>query len=291
MYSLSNEQFHIKVKEEGLELSSFFSKNTQTEYMWQGDPTVWPGQAPVLFPIIGGLRDGVYRFREKEYKLPKHGFIRHSTKLVCKERTETKLVFELKADEETLAMYPFEFLFRLTYELIGSKLEVKHEVCNWEEDSMYFSLGGHPAFACPRRENESYDDFYLEFETQETDHTYRVLENGLIGDETEPILKNTKTLGLSPELFVKDALVFKNLKSRICSLKCTKSNAVVRVEYPGFPYLGIWAKPVGKFVCIEPWMGISDVWNSKQDFTTKEGIIELDAGKNFEVSYFILVEE
>ncbi len=291
MYKLFNELFEVKIKEKGAELSSFFSKRKNTEYMWQGNPDIWSGQAPILFPVIGCLKDDGYLFKGKEYKMPKHGFVRHSEKFEVVDQSNQTISFRLKSDEELKRMYPFEFEFLLTYEIKGSRLEVKHEIKNIGNRDMYFSLGGHPAFVCPRNDGEEYEDYYLEFTDEETDHTYEIMADGLIGGNTKPVLANTKTLPLHKELFIDDALVFKNLKSRKCSLKSRKSSAVLSVEYPGFPYLGIWAKPGGHFVCIEPWIGIADSFDSNRDFTQKDGIIKLEASKEFTASYFITVEE
>ena len=132
---------------------------------------------------------------------------------------------------------------------------------------------------------------YLEFEKEENAATTLLSANGLISDQTKPILKNTKTLPLTTDLFNNDALIFKDLKSRKVSLKSHKSNQVLTVHFADFSYLGIWAKPNAPFVCIEPWLGIADNENTDGDFLKKDGLICLPKGEIFEAKYSIEIEE
>ena len=157
---------------------------------------------------------------------------------------------------------------------------------------MYFSVGGHPAFKCPVYENEKYEDYSLEFEHAENSKTHLVnTQNGLIKLETNPVFNNTDNIPLTHGLFTEDALIFKDLKSRKVTLKSELRGNAVTVNYSDFPYLGIWAKPNGDYVCIEPWLGIADHEDVSQDFKTKEGIISLDAGKTFEATYSIEIDK
>ena len=115
---------------------------------------------------------------------------------------------------------------------------------------MLFSLGGHPAFKCPVNEGEEYEDYYLEFEKTENAATWLLEKDGLVGRTTKPMIENSDILPLKSDMFDNDALIFKNLNSTSVSLKSKKSSQVVHVDYTGFPYLGIWAKPNAHFVCI-----------------------------------------
>ena len=156
---------------------------------------------------------------------------------------------------------------------------------------MLFSIGGHPAFTCPLNAGESYSDYYLEFEKVENSETWQVNKDGLIEKETLPTLTNTKTLNLHPHLFDNDALVFKDLKSSKVSLKSRKSPQVLSVEFEDFPYLGIWAKPNADYVCIEPWIGVSDSVESDRILEHKEGIRSLGAKEKFKAIYSISISE
>jgi galactose mutarotase-like enzyme len=289
---IQNEFLAVSINPIGAEICSIKSLNSNTEYCWQGNPDVWASTAPVLFPIIGGLKDGYFLFEEKKYSVPKHGFIRNNKELKVITHDSNELILGYCFNEQTLIQYPFEFYFQITFELVGNKLNVKHLVSNLSnEKSMYFSLGGHPAFNCPFIEGQNYDDFYLEFEKVETLKRWQVTKDGLLGQQAIPFIENSNRINLTHELFNEDALVFKEVKSRKVSLKSVNSSCYLSVEFPDFNYLGIWAKPNGDFVCIEPWLGITDSEVSNQNFKTKEGIIELKHQSDFKAGFSIEINE
>ena len=170
-YTLSNSELKLSVLKTGLEICSVISQKTGTEYIWQANPDIWGSHAPVLFPIIGALKNGEYRFKGKMYSLPKHGLVRYSDKARLTQHENNSLSFSLVWDEESIEYYPFKFEFLTRYMLPGSSLFIEHTVINHGDEPMYFSLGGHPAFNCPLHEDETYSDYYLEFEKKETDTT------------------------------------------------------------------------------------------------------------------------
>ena len=289
-HSVENDFLKISVKQTGAELCKIQSVKTGKDFMWNADPNVWASSAPVLFPVIGAVKNGFVKYNGKDYAVPRHGIIRNNAHVELLEQTENSLTFGLKYNEESLKIYPFEFEFLITYQLESHKIIVKHQVINHGMDEMLFSLGGHPAFKCPLHENEVYEDYYLEFEAVETDSTW-LLEDGLVSKNTKPVLENTNVLHLHKHLFDNDALIFKHLISKTVSLRSTKSSEVITLHYNDFPYLGIWAKPQADFVCIEPWLGIADSTDSDQNFETKEGILKLAAGQKFEASFTIEIYE
>lgn len=292
IHIIENNRFKISIQKKGAELCSVLSLNSEREFMWNANPNVWGSFAPVLFPIIGALKNGEFLYKEKLYTVPKHGFIRNNENLVFKHISENCIEYSLKFDEESLKSFPFKFEFFVRYILIENQITVEYEVINHDsEEEMYFSLGGHPAFKCPINEEESYDDYYLEFEEVENVSTWEVLPNGLINSTTKSLIQNSNVLPLSRTLFENDALILKDLKSKRVSLKSKKSSTSISIEYTDFNYLGIWAKPGGQFVCIEPWLGISDSNTTDKDFTKKEGIIRLEANTDFKASYSIKIEE
>jgi galactose mutarotase-like enzyme len=290
-YSIENDFLRISVQEVGAELCQIQSAVTGKEFMWNADPVVWGSYAPVLFPAIGAIKNGFVKYNGGEYKVPRHGFIRNNANVKLIDQTTNSLTFGLKFSEETLAIYPFKFEFKITYKLDGNRIIVRHQVKNHDKEKMLFSLGGHPAFKCPLNEDEVYEDYYLEFEKVENDSTWLLEKDGLVGKNTTPVLENTNILHLNPHLFDNDALIFKHLKSRKVSLRSNKSLQVVTVHYEDFPYLGIWAKPNAHFVCIEPWLGIADNADSDQNFETKDGIIELAGDEEFEAEFLIEISE
>ncbi|WP_372938310.1 aldose 1-epimerase family protein [Seonamhaeicola sp.] len=288
MYSIENNKLKVAIKKTGAELCKITSVKNNTEFMWDGNPNIWSGIAPNLFPIIGALKENSYMFENKIYTLPKHGFVRHNEDIELFKETKNSLTFKLSYNDDLLKIYPFKFEFYITFKLIDNTLEISHTVKNTDDKAMYFSVGGHPAFKCPVFENETYEDYSLEFEHIENSNTHLInMQNGLISCKTNPIFNNTTTLPLKHSLFNEDALVFKDLKSRKVTLKSHLNGDILTVSYPDFNYLGIWAKPNGNYVCIEPWLGIADNENTNQNFKTKEGIIKLEANKTFNASYFI----
>lgn len=290
-FSVKNDHLKITVQETGAELCQIQSTITGKDYLWDADPKVWGSYAPVLFPVIGAVKNGFVKYKGEEYAVPRHGFIRNNADVRLVDQTGNSLTFGLKYSEKTLAIYPFEFEFRITYQLDENKVIVNHEVINHGSDEMLFSLGGHPAFKCPLHDGEVYEDYYLEFEAIENDSTWLLAKDGLVSDKTRPVLEHTNILHLNSHLFDHDALIFKHLISRQVSLRSTKSGQVITLHYEDFPYLGIWAKPNGHFVCIEPWLGIADSSDSDQDFETKEGILKLAAGSDFSARFVIEINE
>ena len=291
MHSIKNNILQISVKEAGAELCSIKSISSDKEYIWQGNPEVWAAHAPNLFPIIGCLKEDGFLYKGEEYKCPKHGFFRKNNKVSLIDKSKDSLTFGLGFDEETLKIYPFKFEFEIKYILRGNKIIVEHTVINKGDEEMLFSLGGHPGFNCPMNSDETYSDYYLQFEKPETAETWHVEPNGLIGKNTTPIFDEPTKIKLHPKIFDNDALVFKNLNSSKISLKSEKSNQVLTVSFKDFLYLGIWAKPNSDFVCIEPWLGIADSVDSSRNFEEKEGLIKLAVGKTFVANYSITIDE
>lgn len=287
--TISNNFLTVSIKKEGAEICSIINSEG-TEYMWDANPAVWGSHAPVLFPIIGSLKNKQFIYKGKEYFTPKHGFIRYNENLKIEEQTENSVTLSYTYTKDTLNIYPFKFCFKITYMLKENTLLVHHEIENLGEDeTMFFSVGGHPAFKCPLLPEESYNDYLLSFETEETCDTYLLDSDGLQSGETMPLLKGDKILRLQHELFKDDALILKDLVSRKVSLCHETKGPVITVSYADFSYLGIWAKPEGDFVCIEPWLGITDRADTNRDFTTKEGNLRLAPKSKFAADFEICV--
>lgn len=289
IHTIESTDLRIQVNSIGMELCSIFSKSTNQEFIWQGNPEYWTGQAPVLFPIIGALKNGAYFFDGKTYFMPKHGIVRNSNKPKLIESNPNFLRFGMSWDQESLAMYPFKFRLEIQFELVANTLQIQHHVYNEGPQEMYYSIGGHPAFNCPLKPNERYEDYSLEFEKPETDSTCMIDPNGLIDKGSKPFLENETSITLHSHLFDNDALVFRNLNSRKITLTHQTRGKVLAVEFDDFDYLGIWAKPAAPFVCIEPWLGIADSVDSNQNFAEKEGILRLGIGEKSVKTYSITV--
>ncbi|QHS59630.1 aldose 1-epimerase family protein [Chitinophaga agri] len=285
MPELMNDKLQVVVAEKGAELQHIVRKDLQQEYLWHAGPE-WAKKSPVLFPIVGTLKNNTYTYKGKSYTLGRHGFARDKVFTVT-EHTADQLTFTLTDSEDSLKVYPFHFRFHVIYTLHDTSLKVSYVVENTGKDTMYFSVGAHPAFKVPLTEGTSYEDYYLHFNQEENDGVWPLSDDGLIELTPEPFLVKTHQLSLKHSLFYKDALVFKTLASNIMELKSDKSPRGLKMQYDGFPYMGIWAAKDADFVCIEPWNGIADSVNATGDITGKEGIHILEAGKRFERSWTV----
>lgn len=285
MQLLENEYLKILVNPKGAELNSMIDKTTDTEYMWNGDPAFWSKHSPVLFPIVGTLKNDTYKYNGHWYKLSRHGFARDMV-FDLVEKKSNNIRFSIQSNKETLEKFPFEFELQINYSLIEKTLQVNYLVKNKTNSSMYFSIGGHPAFALPIDNHTNYEDYALVFEKEEKAGRWPISKEGLIELEPVPFL-NGNNLPLSKKLFEKDALVFKHLKSSYVKLQSKKTGKGFRFDFKDFTYLGIWAAKNANFICIEPWCGIADSVDSDQDFTLKEGIICLPKDEIFSRSWSV----
>jgi galactose mutarotase-like enzyme len=250
--------------------------------MWNGDAAFWAKTSPVLFPIVGTLKNDEYFYNDKAYKLGRHGFAR-DMEFEAKDQTDNSISFLLRSNETTLQHFPFQFELIIKYSIENDNLTVTYIVKNIsEKDEMYFSIGAHPAFKVPLVAGTDYADYYLEFNKEEILPRWPISADGLIEKTPEPFLHDQDVLPLRKELFYKDALVFKHPNSSIISLLSNKTKHGFNFNFSGFSYLGIWAAKNADFVCIEPWCGIADSVNSDQQIINKEGINKLNAGEVFE---------
>lgn len=269
--TISNGVLEAVISTYGAELKSL--KKYGEEYLWGGDPKVWSGQAPVLFPICGGLKNGKYIYEGSEYKLEKHGFARKS-EFEIEKAEKTRATFLLKANEDTLKKYPFEFELRITYLLEEDEIKVSYAVTNIGNNSMYFSIGSHEAYDCP----EGIEEYSVIFEHEEKFES-SILDGELLEHNTILLGENTREFPLKYEYFAVDAQVFLNLKSRRAILKNRRTGKSIEVTYEDADYFLLWTKPNGRYICIEPWSGIPDFVDSDCDITHKIGIIKLGAGE------------
>ncbi|MCX2485952.1 aldose 1-epimerase family protein [Pedobacter sp. MR2016-24] len=287
MILLENENIKVAISPKGAELQSIHSKTTDFEYLWKGDPQYWGKFSPVLFPIVGALKDNKYIFGNQEYELPRHGFARDH-EFDFEQISNEEVLFTLSQTADTLKVYPFEFKLGLRYQIAGTKVSCNYEVYNPGLEALLFSVGGHPAFAAPLTAGSVYEDYYLEFNKDES-ITYHKIEDNLIADETASLVLDDSKLVLKHELFYNDALVIKELKSDSISLKNKRNQHGLTFNFENFPYFGIWAARDADFICLEPWCGIADGVNHNQQLRDKEGIISLSPGLDWKRSWSVEV--
>jgi galactose mutarotase-like enzyme len=286
METIQNELLRAAIDAKGAELKSLWHRQHQLEYMWSGDPAVWGKTSPVLFPIVGTLKENTYYYQGGAYQLSRHGFARDKQFTVT-EKTESAVRFSLKSDDSTRKVYPFAFTFSITYTLQQNQLVVTYTVTNEDNEPLYFSVGGHPAFALPLVAGTMYNDYELEFEKAETAGRWPISSEGLIERTPLPFLQNAQTILLTKELFKRDAIVLKHLQSGLVRLKSDKTPHGLSFRFAGFPYLGLWAAPGADFLCIEPWCGIADPVDAAQNLVTKEGSLRLSGGEEFAASWAV----
>jgi galactose mutarotase-like enzyme len=272
--TLENKHIQVKIRRKGAELYSVFSKDTAIEYMWSADPAFWGKTSPVLFPIVGALKDDTYLYDGESYSLTRHGFARDAMFDLSDQQADGA-TFSLSSNDSTMEKYPFAFDLQLEYKLVENLLEVTYYVKNNGDFKMFFSIGGHPAFKVPLTANSTFEDHHLHFDQIENAGRWPITPEGLIKAEPVALIENTSTLQLTRALFKDDALVFKGLKSDIISIRSRKHSHGLDFYFEGFPYLGIWTTKNADFLCIEPWCGIADAAAHDQHLQTKEGIVSL----------------
>lgn len=280
MQVIENDFLKATIKAKGAELSGLQQKQTGIEYIWQADPVFWGKHSPVLFPVVGTLKNNGFLFEGREYPLGRHGFARDMDFLAVKAGPDS-VTFRLEASGATLSIFPFPFRFDITYVLDAATLRVIYDVVNTGGKELFFSVGGHPAFRVPLDAGLAYGDYYLEFDEEEDAGRWPISVEGLIEKAPVPFFHQSGRLPLTKSLFYQDALVFKYLRSASVSLRSDKGSAGITVDIGEFPYLGIWAAKNADFVCIEPWCGIADSVEADRQITHKEGINRLVPGKAF----------
>lgn len=286
---LENEILLVNTEVFGAEITSIKLKKDGHEYIWQDNNRgIWRRYTPVLFPIINPLKDNKYLFDKKEYNLEPHGFAR-DMEFEITEVTENKIIYTLVHNEETLKKYPWEFKLDIIYTLEGNSVITEYNVYNSNDREMYFSIGGHPAFIYPFEENETKEDYYIEFNEKET-ISKAIIENALICKGAKQILNNENILRVDKSLYDEFTIIFENMKSNKVSLKSTKNDRFVTLDYSGFPFLAIWGKGYDiDMLCLEPWYGINDDIDTTHDLRKKRGILKLGANEVFKCKYVITI--
>lgn len=277
--TIHNEFGSAAVDTQGAQLMSFQNADG-LEHLWQGDKTYWGGRAPVLFPIVGALRDGKTIIKGSEYAMRQHGIARHLPFEVT-EQKEDSVTLRLVSDEETRKQYPYDFALYMTYRFEGPRLVTEFRVENTGEEVMPFGVGGHPAFNCPMVEGESFEDYVVEFEKPETGRCPAIVAGGLIDFHQRKVVMEYETeIAMRHDLFYEDALVFDTPRSRVVRLVSRKTGHGVEMDFGDFFYLGVWsAKNDAPFVALEPWAGCATGTDEDNEFTSKRGLTYLKPGK------------
>lgn len=281
---LQNEKIQITLKAQGAEMTSW--KVSGTELLWQGDPTYWGRQAPILFPIVGRLLDDQYVYEGNTYTMSQHGFARDAM-FEVESSTATSVCFTLNDTSESRQHYPFPFTLTVSYQLVGEEVIVTYRVHNPGEATLPFSIGGHPAFNIPFM-GGTFEDYVIDFGEIRSLDRY-LLEGPYLSGAYQP-LGERQYIPLTRSLFDDDALIFEKIE--YAALRHQPTGAAIVMESPSFTHFGIWSPPQkdAPFVCLEPWFGHADYKGHRKDFLHKEGIQLLAPNETFEASYTLYVE-
>lgn len=291
MVTLTNDFLTVEISETGAQLTSVKDNNTGIEYLWQGDNNVWPRQAPVLFPIVGALKNDQYTYRGETYHMTQHGFARDRVFTVA-QASAAAAEFTLHDDEATHAQYPFAFKFTITIALDNNQIRITYKVENPADKSpLYFSVGGHPGFRLPLTEDTTYNDYYLAFTPKKSRVTIPLVAGQGIDYDNRTLAATDVNQQLSHDYFKNDAVIFELNGRTKLAVKSDRTKHGVEVTSADAPFIGVWSQypTEGNFVCLEPWWGIADPLDATGDITQKLGINELMPGQVFEHGYQIAI--
>jgi galactose mutarotase-like enzyme len=285
MHTLRSEGLSVSIKADGAELCSL--KNAEgLELLWRAGPE-WPRHAPLLFPIVGRLKNDELRYRGKSYPMTQHGFAR-DCRFIWLEREPTCCRLVLENGPETLAHYPFAFRLMVTYAVRDADLTVTLQVFNMGEEILPASVGAHPAFNWPLSPQLTKEDYRLVFSSEEA-APIRRLSNGLVRPEPEPTPVRGEILDLSERLFADDAIIMDRLASSSVRYEGTRGPSI-EMSWDGFRELGIWSKPQGApFLCIEPWRGTASPSDFDGEFIDKPGLMHIPPAKDQILIYRVRV--
>ncbi|MGR3741826.1 aldose 1-epimerase family protein [Companilactobacillus sp. DQM5] len=287
LITLQNEEIKVTIDPNGAELVSVKDIVTNVEYIWQADPKVWKRHAPVLFPIVGKLKNNHYFYGNNEYEMGQHGFAR-DMKFDISVKNDNFVSLLLKNNSETLKKYPFNFEFYVNYTLSGRSVLVNYQVINPKDEDLYFSIGAHPGFTLPLANNTKFEDYYFEFSPEE--ERYKIpLESSNINLKSHFKTSESKYL-ISHDLFKDDALIFELEGTNTVSIKSDKTSYGVEISSDNAEFVGLWSTypTKGNFVCIEPWWGIADTNETSGNFEEKYAIkILKNKNDEFNANYSI----
>lgn len=289
MNKIENKKLIIETTNKGAELINIYSKTENKGLLWSGDSKFWGRHSPILFPIVGRLKDNETIIDSKLYNMNQHGFAR-DMEFNLIDKSINSITYILKSNSKTKSFYPYDFELTVNYTLIDTTINIDWKVFNKSNKDMYFSIGAHPAFNIPFYDNESINDYFLKFECSKDINNY-TLEGPFVSKKSE--VKSIDILNLTPELFKNDALIYDNINK--ISIYSKNNTSSIDIKFESFPFVGIWSpyykesNSIAPFLCIEPWYGIADSIDSTKIFKDKLGINKLPNKETFIASYSITI--
>lgn len=287
-YTLTTEKFIAEFDTCGGQLISL--KNIDgKEHLWCGDPEYWAGNAPVLFPIVGAMKNDLAEIKGKEYTIPKHGLVRKKD-FEMTEMTEDEIEFTIKSSEETLKAYPYEFILKVRHIIKENGFSTTYTVKNVNDEDMEMCIGGHPSFSCPLDLGESFEDYKLTFDKPiEKLPVYTDSDSIIHRDFQTDVIENGDTLLLKYSVFDNDAIIFEDIEARNILVSNVKTGDKFKFSFYNFANLVIWTPPKksAPFFCLEPWQGLPAYIEDTADFSKKKDVVTLKSGEEYTAGYGI----
>ena len=283
---IENDELLAEIESIGAQTVRLFDKKNKRELLHDANPEFWNRSSPILFPFVGACCGGAYTHEGKSYAMGQHGFAR-DTDFELVKSSDGYACYELSSNETTLAKYPFEFRLLVEVILEGRTVINRWTVVNTGDKMMLFQIGAHPAFlTC----GHGFDDVELDLHTDKDPVNYRIEDpgSGCCYDVAHATGTDGGVFKLSADVFDKGVYIFEdadltNVTMKVCGLP------VISVDFPGFPFFGVWSKKGAPFVCLEPWYGRTDSLGFKGELKDRKGEMKIPAGETFRASYSIIV--
>ncbi|WP_129044911.1 aldose 1-epimerase family protein [Companilactobacillus metriopterae] len=286
LYEIKNDFLTANINSLGAEVYSV-KNESGTEFIWQAEQDVWGRHAPILFPVVGRLKDDYYKVDGNDYQMGQHGFAR-DREFEVTSQTETMLEFTLEYDDESLTSYPYKFSLKVVYQLIKDSLQISYLVDSLESEKiMNFSVGAHPGFNIPFDNQLEYEDYQIKLEPQETLNRIPLKESNI--DLSKEFSVDNQNEHLTHDLFKNDAIIYRLNNPLVISISSEQSEHSITLDTGNAKFVGLWSQypSEGNFVCIEPWWGIADKVDTDHNLETKYGINKLNPKERFEAYYSI----
>ena len=286
--TLKNELLTVEIEDFGAQLASVQDKNG-TNYLWPGNPEVWARRAPLLFPLVGRLREGRYTLEGSSWTIPAHGFARDS-RFSVRQAGPEEASFSLEDSPETRAVYPFAFSLTVTYRLEGSRLVKSHRVRNRDRRRMYYELGGHDGYRVPLSPGEQLEDYAVRLPGVTEIQPYGMDAEGILTPKGGTIPLDNGRILPSPAAYGLDTIILDRMPCRRAVLTDGRDRPRITVEFEDFPFLGLWRaeKPGADYLCIEPWSSLPDARFVGRALSDKIGVRALEPGQEETLSFSVI---
>ena len=289
IFTIKNNHLSVSIDSYGSHLKSIMAHGR--EYLWQGDPAVWPNRAPILFPICARMRNNKYTVDGKIYELDPHGFAKY-TEFEVAEQTEDSITFTTSYNEKTLAVYPYKFKFSIKFSLDKNKIIKRYIVENLSNGIIYYEAGGHDGFNVPFNDDETMDDCKIRIPGIDSFSPYEQDENVTLLPKARNIEAKDGLIDLKPSIHGLNCIIVEGLPIPRAEFVDKNKNVKLAVEFPMMPYLTLWSMPKDfdvNFVCIEPWTSLPDANFVSSELKDKVGVRLLEAGQSETTGYDIII--